>query len=210
MVLVGEANDYVGKSMSGGVIVLKPRPDHRFNAGDAMIAGNTCLYGSTGGRFFANGRVGERFAVRNSGATAVVEGLGDHGCEYMTNGTVVVLGLTGRNFGAGMTGGVAYVLDEKGNFESHLNSQLVRLERLAGEADASPLKELIYQHLENTESERARQILADWARYEGMFWKVVPLPPPALKSPVSPRLSQASAPAVVPPAESEIMSAAKP
>ena len=206
VVLVGEANDYVGKSMSGGVIILKPRPEHRFIAGDAMIAGNTCLYGSTGGRFFANGRVGERFAVRNSGATAVVEGLGDHGCEYMTNGTVAVLGPTGRNFGAGMTGGVAYVLDEKGNFESHLNPQLVRLECLAGEADAAPLKELIYQHLENTESERARQILADWARYEGMFWKVVPLPPPALKPPTSPRLTQTA----VPPAAAEIMSAAKP
>ena len=98
VVLVGEANDYVGKSMSGGCIVLKPRPEHRFTASEAMIAGNTCLYGATGGAFYARGRVGERFAVRNSGATAVVEGLGDHGCEYMTNGTVVVLGQHGTQF----------------------------------------------------------------------------------------------------------------
>ena len=116
LVLTGEANDYVGKSMSGGMIVIKPRADHKFVAGDAMIAGNTCLYGATGGQFFAQGRAGERFAVRNSGVTAVVEGLGDHGCEYMTNGTVVVLGRTGRNFGAGMTGGTAYVLDLEQRF----------------------------------------------------------------------------------------------
>ena len=120
VVLTGEANDYVGKSMSGGCIVLKPRAEHKFIAAEAMIAGNTCLYGATGGFFYAQGRVGERFAVRNSGATAVVEGLGDHGCEYMTNGTVVVLGCTGRNFAAGMTGGVAYVLDEDSRFEMPL------------------------------------------------------------------------------------------
>ncbi len=114
LILVGEANDYVGKGMSGGSITLRPRPDHAFVPHECMIAGNTCLYGATGGQFYAQGRVGERFAVRNSGATAVVEGLGDHGCEYMTNGTVVVLGRTGRNFGAGMTGGTAYVLDSGG------------------------------------------------------------------------------------------------
>ena len=114
LILVGEANDYVGKGMSGGSITLRPRPDHAFVPHEAMIAGNTCLYGATGGQFYARGRVGERFAVRNSGATAVVEGLGDHGCEYMTNGTVLILGRTGRNFGAGMTGGTAYVLDSRG------------------------------------------------------------------------------------------------
>ena len=209
VVLVGEANDYVGKSMSGGCIVLKPRSEHRFTAAEAMIAGNTCLYGATGGQFFANGRVGERFAVRNSGATAVVEGLGDHGCEYMTNGTVVVLGRTGRNFGAGMTGGAAFVLDEEGTFESHLNPQLVRVERLAAEGDVAAVKGLIYKHLENTESERARQVLADWGQYEGRFWKVVPMPPPAAKPTPNPKPAPANA-ATVPPAESEIMSAAKP
>ncbi len=154
--------------------------------------------------------MGERFAVRNSGATAVVEGLGDHGCEYMTNGTVVVLGRTGRNFGAGMTGGTAYVLDEENAFASRINPQLVRLERLAGEADVVAIKELIYKHLENTESDRARQILADWGRYEGMFWKVVPLPPPAAKPTPGTTPAPANAAAVVPPAAAEIMSAAKP
>ena len=209
VVLVGEANDYAGKSMSGGCIILKPRPEHKFTASEAMIAGNTCLYGATGGNFFAQGRVGERFAVRNSGATAVVEGLGDHGCEYMTNGTVVVLGQTGRNFGAGMTGGAAYVLDEGNAFESHINPQLVRLERLAGESDVSAVKSLIYKHLENTESERARAVLADWSRYESLFWKVVPLPPPVPKPALSVKPAPGST-AAVPPAEAEIMSAAKP
>ena len=206
VVLVGEANDYVGKSMSGGCIVLKPRAEHRFTAADAMIAGNTCLYGATGGTFYARGRVGERFAVRNSGATAVVEGLGDHGCEYMTNGTVVVLGRTGRNFGAGMTGGTAYVLDEDGGFESRFNPQLVRLERLATEPDVTVVRELIYQHLENTESERAREIMAEWTRYESRFWKVVPLPPPAPKLPAGARPPAAAVPA----AAAEFMTATKP
>ncbi len=205
VVLVGEANDYVGKSMSGGCIILKPRAEHRFTAADTMIAGNTCLYGATGGTFYAQGRVGERFAVRNSGATAVVEGIGDHGCEYMTNGTVVVLGRTGRNFGAGMTGGVAYVLDGDNTFPGQLNPQLVRTERLAGEPDVAALKELIYKHLENTESERARQILADWSHYEGQFWKVVPLPPPVAKPPAGARPTPAAAAAAP-----EIMTAAKP
>ena len=173
LVLTGEANDYVGKCMSGGVIVLRPRPEHGFAEHDAMIAGNTCLYGATGGAFYARGRAGERFAVRNSGATAVVEGLGDHGCEYMTNGTVLVLGRTGRNFGAGMTGGTAYVLDLDGEFDKLINPQLVSLARLGGEEE-SMVKALLYQHLEATESERAREIFADWPAFAPKFWKVAP------------------------------------
>ncbi len=205
VVLIGEANDYVGKSMSGGQIIIKPRDGHKFVSHEAMIAGNTCLYGATGGFLFANGRVGERFAVRNSGATAVVEGLGDHGCEYMTNGTVVVLGGTGRNFGAGMTGGTAYVLDLHDTFEGLYNPQLIRLDRF-NEEDAQAVKALIYKHLEETDSERAREILADWPKFEGKFWKVTALAPvkptPAAVAP--------KPPAVVPPAAEAVMTAAKP
>jgi glutamate synthase domain-containing protein 2/glutamate synthase domain-containing protein 1/glutamate synthase domain-containing protein 3 len=194
LILTGEANDYVGKSMSGGMVVLKPRAEVGFVVHEAMIAGNTCLYGATGGHFFAAGRVGERFAVRNSGAIAVVEGLGDHGCEYMTNGTVVVLGRTGRNFGAGMTGGVAYVLDLEENFGAMFNPQLVRIDRLSGEGEETQtLQGLIYRHLEMTESARAREILGDWARFESKFWQVSPLPPVALKPAVSVAAAQQSA-----------------
>ncbi len=187
IILTGEANDYVAKSMSGGLVVLKPRAEVGFVVHEAMIAGNTCLYGATGGHFFAAGRVGERFAVRNSGAIAVVEGLGDHGCEYMTNGTVVVLGRTGRNFGAGMTGGVAYVLDLEDNFGTMFNPQLVRIDRLRGADDEATqtLKSLIYRHLETTESARAREILGDWSRFEEKFWQVSPLPPVGVKPTVT-------------------------
>ena len=126
----------------------------------------------------ANGRAGERFAVRNSGATAVVEGVGDHGCEYMTGGTIVVLGQTGKNFGAGMTGGTAYVLDLNDRFQDLLNPALVVGERLT-EEDKVVLQQLIYRHLEQTESARAREILGDWSRFAGAFWKVKPRPPAA-------------------------------
>jgi glutamate synthase (NADPH/NADH) large chain/glutamate synthase (ferredoxin) len=178
LVLEGEANDYVGKSMSGGEIVVRPPALRKFTAHENAIIGNTVLYGATGGILFASGRAGERFAVRNSGGTAVVEGLGDHGCEYMTNGTVVVLGRIGRNFGAGMTGGVAYILDLDDKVEGLINPQLVGVERLA-EADVALVQHLIYRHLENTESERAKEILGDWAAYGPKFYKVRPhLPPP--------------------------------
>ncbi len=205
IILTGEANDYVGKSMSGGTVIIRPPEKHGFVASETMIAGNTCLYGATGGSFFARGRVGERFAVRNSGATAVVEGVGDHGCEYMTNGTVVVLGQTGRNFGAGMTGGVAYVLDLQERFEALYNPQLIRADRLTDE-DVQSVKSLIYKHLELTESERAKEILADWAGFQGKFWKVSPLPP--VKTP--PATVAAKPPAVVPPAAEAVMVAANP
>jgi glutamate synthase domain-containing protein 3 len=180
--LSGEANDYVGKGMGGGEIVLKLSPGAKYVAHENFIAGNTCLYGATGGAFFAAGRAGERFAVRNSGATAVIEGVGDHGCEYMTRGTVLVLGTTGKNFGAGMTGGTAYVLDLREEFLLDLNPELVTATRLVEEEDIITVKELIYKHLERTESSRAKEILAQWPVYQDKFWRVRPTyVPPAEK-----------------------------
>jgi glutamate synthase domain-containing protein 2/glutamate synthase domain-containing protein 3 len=191
IVLEGEANDYVGKSMSGGEIIVRPPNERNFTSHDHSILGNTVLYGATGGVLFASGRAGERFAVRNSGAIAVVEGVGDHGCEYMTDGTVVVLGRTGRNFGAGMTGGVAYVLDIEEKFEGLFNPQLVGVERLA-EPDVSVVQQLIYKHLENTESQRAKEILADWAGFGPKFWKVRPHPPNAKLAEAQPKAAAES------------------
>ena len=173
MILVGEANDYVGKGMCGGEIMIMP-PFGRATAAQDVIIGNTVLYGATGGTLYASGRAGERFCVRNSGALAVVEGVGDHGCEYMTNGTVVVLGSTGKNFGAGMTGGIAYVFDADGNFKERYNKQLVGLSRLDNEKDVKYLQAVIYRHLELTDSQRAREILNGWQEYSYMFWKVTP------------------------------------
>src|SRR5471030_2498256 len=159
--LVGESNDYVGKGMSGGEIILVPSPTAKFDPAKNSICGNTVLYGATGGALYLRGRAGERFAVRNSGAIAVVEGIGDHGCEYMTNGRIVVLGVTGKNFAAGMSGGVAYVLDQEGTFEQRCNKAMVSLQRLSDPAEVKGLKELIYKHLDLTESARAKEILAD-------------------------------------------------
>ncbi len=178
LILTGEANDYVGKGMSGGEIVVRPPADAKFAAHENSIVGNTCLYGATNGVLLANGCAGERFAVRNSGALAVVEGVGDHGCEYMTGGTVVVLGSTGKNFGAGMTGGTAYVLDLEERFSDLFNPGLVVIERLTDE-DKVVLQRLIYRHLEATESKRAQEILGAWPRFAGSFWKVKPRPPAA-------------------------------
>src|SRR4029077_3025331 len=177
--LVGEANDYVGKGMGGGEIVVPPPITRPYVAHENSIVGNTCLYGGTGGMFFAAGRAGERFAVRNSGVTAVIEGVGDHGCEYMTGGRVLVLGGTGKNFGAGMTGGIAYVLDLDDSFPIALNHELVTHQRLEHEEDIIAVKELVYKHLERTESDRAKEILSDWNRYQSNFWKIRPisLPP---------------------------------
>jgi glutamate synthase (ferredoxin) len=138
-----------------------------------VIAGNTLLYGATGGELYAAGQVGERFAVRNSGATAVVEGVGDHGCEYMTGGTVVILGGTGRNFGAGMTGGTAFVLDEAGTLERRYNAQLVELRPLSGR-DAARVQQLIKRHVELTGSARGAEVLARWEVYRGLFRTVAP------------------------------------
>jgi glutamate synthase (NADPH/NADH) large chain/glutamate synthase (ferredoxin) len=181
--LTGEANDYVGKGMGGGEIVVKPPTDRKYVAHENSIVGNTCLYGATGGEFFAAGRAGERFCVRNSGVTAVIEGVGDHGSEYMTGGVLLVLGNTGKNFGAGMTGGLAYVLDLDDSFPANVNHELVTIERLEAEADIVTVKKLVYKHLERTESDRAKEILGDWQRYEPKFWKIRPIHIPAVPKP---------------------------
>ncbi len=173
LTLVGDANDYVGKGLSGGVIALRPPEDAAFRAEENVIAGNTILYGATRGRAFFRGVVGERFAVRNSGASAVVEGVGDHGCEYMTGGVAVVLGRTGRNFAAGMSGGVAYVLDEDGTFADRCNHELVGLEPVAGE-DAELLRALVEEHELRTGSPVAARVLAGWDVAQGLFLKVIP------------------------------------
>jgi glutamate synthase domain-containing protein 2/glutamate synthase domain-containing protein 1/glutamate synthase domain-containing protein 3 len=174
LVLTGEANDYVGKGMAGGEIAIRPPEALAAASHRHVIIGNTVLYGATGGRLFAAGRAGERFAVRNSGAVAVVEGLGDHGCEYMTGGVVVVLGETGRNFGAGMTGGLAFVLDEPSVFETQYNPSMVGIERVTDPDDARLLRDLIAAHRDATGSERAREILEEWGKWLPLFWKVAP------------------------------------
>jgi glutamate synthase domain-containing protein 2/glutamate synthase domain-containing protein 3 len=173
LTLVGDANDYVGKGMGGGEIVIRPPDESRFRWSDCVIIGNTVMYGATGGFLFAAGRAGERFCVRNSGGNAVVEGVGDHGCEYMTAGTVVILGETGRNFAAGMTGGVAYVLDEQETFHSSCNHDLVELVRVESDADVRVLRSLIKRHHDLTGSLRAREILWKWEDHRAVFWKVV-------------------------------------
>ncbi len=184
--LTGEANDYVGKGLAGGRIIVKPSKDFRGAPHENIIVGNTVLYGATEGEVFFRGVGGERFAVRNSGATAIVEGTGDHGCEYMTGGTVVVLGQTGRNFAAGMSGGIAYVLDEDGMFDKRVNLSMVALEKVLPTAEQAVdtyhrdhsddvlLKSLIEQHAKESGSERAQAILADWDNYRGKFIKVFP------------------------------------
>jgi glutamate synthase (ferredoxin) len=173
LILTGEANDYVGKGMCGGEIVVRPARQRSDSTYDVVV-GNTVLYGATGGAVYASGRAGERFAVRNSGALAVVEGVGDHGCEYMTNGIVVVLGTVGRNFGAGMTGGRAYVLDFLGDFPRRCNTELVQYDRLDDTEAIRALQSIIYRFVEATSSERAQNILLNWAEYQPMFWQVVP------------------------------------
>ncbi len=171
--LRGETNDYTGKGLSGGVLSVRPPETGRFRPEENMLVGNTVLYGATAGRAFFRGLAGERFAVRNSGAVAVVEGVGDHGCEYMTGGRVVVLGATGRNFAAGMSGGIAYVYDSDRRFRSRCNVDLVDLEEL-GESDDDEVKELIAEHAARTGSLPARNILASWEQRRQRFVKVMP------------------------------------
>jgi glutamate synthase domain-containing protein 2/glutamate synthase domain-containing protein 1/glutamate synthase domain-containing protein 3 len=173
--LIGDSNDYVGKGLSGGRIVVQTPPTAPFAAHENIIVGNTLLYGATSGEAFINGVAGERFAVRNSGAVAVVEGLGDHGCEYMTGGAVVVLGRTGRNFGAGMSGGVAYVLDEHQLFDTLCNLDMVDLESLWQEEDEALLHSLISRHQRWTGSEQAQRILDSWDEMAARFVKVMPI-----------------------------------
>ena len=191
MYLIGDANDYTGKGLSGGRIVVRPSIDFRGDAVKNTIVGNTVLYGATTGEAFFSGVAGERFAVRLSGATAVVEGTGDHGCEYMTGGTVAVLGKTGRNFAAGMSGGVAYVYDEDGQFAKRCNTAMVSLEKVqpaaqqeagsdhalwhSGKTDEAQLKKLLEDHNRWTGSKRARELLDNWAEARGKFVKVFPL-----------------------------------
>jgi glutamate synthase (NADPH/NADH) large chain len=193
---VGEGNDYVGKGLSGGRIIVRPNTEFRGWAVDNIIVGNTVLYGAIAGEAFINGVAGERFAVRNSGATAVIEGTGDHGCEYMTGGTVVVLGATGRNFAAGMSGGVAYVYDPDGEFAKKCNMAMVAIEPVLAsheqeakveravwhsvkrggdkQTDEEILKGLIERHFKYTGSTRARNLLDAWANSRSQFVKVIP------------------------------------
>jgi glutamate synthase (NADPH/NADH) large chain len=201
--LTGQANDYVGKGLSGGKLIIKPDPKSGAKPEESIIVGNTVLYGAISGECYFRGVAGERFAVRNSGAIAVVEGTGDHGCEYMTGGVVVVLGQTGRNFAAGMSGGVAYVLDEAGDFRQRCNMSMVDLEPVPEEEelmdrlhhhggdlehkgrvdvhsdmsrhDEERLTQLIQNHQRYTGSERARTILDNWAAYRSRFVKIMPV-----------------------------------
>ena len=172
--LEGDANDYCGKGLSGGFMSVRPPKEATFKAEENIIIGNVALYGATGGEAFFRGVAGERFAVRNSGAHAVVEGVGDHGCEYMTRGLVVVLGKTGRNFAAGMSGGVAYVLDEDGSFASRCNPGMIELGPVSNQDELKQLHSLIARHGQYTESEVARKILAKWDDYTKKFVKVLP------------------------------------
>ena len=182
--LVGDANDYVAKGLSGGRIILTPSPETDFKAEDNIIAGNTIGYGATSGELYINGAVGERFCVRNSGITAVVEGVGDHGCEYMTGGRVVVLGKTGRNFAAGMSGGIAYVWDPDGSFDYYCNMDMIELTLLEDDADREELRSLIAAHLKYTGSTLASMILDDWDLYARQFLKVTPVEYKKILSPM--------------------------
>ncbi|OVA01515.1 Class II glutamine amidotransferase domain [Macleaya cordata] len=172
--LVGEANDYVGKGMAGGEVVVTPVESIGFSPEEATIVGNTCLYGATGGQIFVRGKAGERFAVRNSLAQAVVEGTGDHCCEYMTGGCVVVLGKVGRNVAAGMTGGLAYILDEDDTLIPKVNKEIVKIQRVTAPAGQVQLKSLIEAHVEKTGSNRGTLILKEWESYLPLFWQLVP------------------------------------
>lgn len=173
--LEGDANDYFGKGLSGANLIVYPAKEAPFSARENILIGNVALFGATSGKAFIRGLAGERFCVRNSGATAVVEGVGDHGCEYMTGGTAVVLGPTGRNFAAGMSGGVAYVYDATGDFASKCNMEMVQLETLESKADITTLRTLIEEHGENTGSDVAQEILADWNNAVTHFVKVMPV-----------------------------------
>jgi glutamate synthase (NADPH/NADH) large chain len=170
----GDANDYVGKGLSGGKVIVYPPKQSTFVAERNILIGNVVLYGATSGEAYFRGIAAERFCVRNSGATAVIEGIGDHGCEYMTGGRVVILGETGRNFGAGMSGGIAYVWDPTGDFASRCNSGSFELEKVEAEQDLHELKQLIENHLKYTDSTVAEKILSNWDQEIHHFKKVMP------------------------------------
>jgi glutamate synthase (ferredoxin) len=172
--LEGESNDYVGKGLSGGKIIVYPSTKATFVAEENIIVGNVAFYGATSGEAYIRGMAGERFCVRNSGVHAVVEGVGDHGCEYMTGGRVVVLGRTGRNFAAGMSGGIAYVFDEKGVFAGNCNKEMVELEELCEPAEIEEVKAMIQRHFDYTESAVAQRVLVEWKTLLPKFIKVMP------------------------------------
>ncbi len=172
--LEGDANDYVGKGLSGGKIIVYPSKQATFKAEENIIIGNVALYGATSGEVYISGIAGERFCVRNSGVDTVVEAVGDHGCEYMTGGRVIVLGSTGRNFAAGMSGGIAYILDEQGNFATHCNQQMVSLETLEDPEEIAIVRSLIQNHANYTQSQKAQNVLANWAEILPKFVKVIP------------------------------------
>jgi glutamate synthase (NADPH/NADH) large chain len=172
--LEGDSNDYIGKGLSGGRIIVVPPVGSTFNPEENIIVGNTSFYGATSGEAYIRGVAGERFCVRNSGAKAVIEGSGDHCCEYMTGGRVVVLGTTGRNFAAGMSGGIAYVLDQEGNFEYFCNKGLVELAPVEDKSDIIELQDMINKHLLYTQSTMAAKILTNWDEYLPKFVKVIP------------------------------------
>jgi glutamate synthase (NADPH/NADH) large chain len=170
----GDANDYFGKGLSGGKLIIFPDAKATFKAEENMIIGNVAFYGASAGEAYIRGIAGERFGVRNSGVTVVVEGVGDNACEYMTGGNVVVLGKAGRNFGAGMSGGTGYVLDEVGDFAGRVNVQMVGIEKLEDAKEIAAVKAMIQKHLDYTKSERAKLILANWDKFVPKFVKVMP------------------------------------
>ena len=174
LAIEGDANDYFGKGLSGGKLIIYPPAAAKFKAEENMIVGNVAFYGASAGEAYIRGMGGERFAVRNSGVTVVVEGIGDNGCEYMTGGHVVVLGRAGRNFGAGMSGGIAYVLDEAGDFAKRVNPQMVGVEKLEHAKEIAAVRAMIQKHLDYTRSEKAKAVLAAWDKFVPRFVKVMP------------------------------------
>jgi len=174
LTLLGDANDYLGKGLSGGKIIVYPPPRSTFVPEENIIIGNVALYGATSGEAYIGGMAGERFGVRNSGVRAVVEAVGDHGCEYMTGGRVVVLGSTGRNFAAGMSGGIAYVLDAAGEFPKRCNMAMVGLEKLTDPEEIQEVRAMIQRHVEHTGSDHGRNILKLWDEMTPKFVKVLP------------------------------------
>jgi glutamate synthase (ferredoxin) len=174
LTLEGDANDYLGKGLSGGKIIVFPPRASTFVPEQNILIGNVALYGATSGEGYFRGIAGERFCVRNSGVHAVVEGVGDHGCEYMTGGRVVIIGKTGRNFAAGMSGGIAYVLNEDNDFHIRCNRQMVHLEEVEEKEDVEIIKRLLTRHVQYTQSSVGRRILQNWQAYQGRFVKVMP------------------------------------
>ena len=171
---MGDSNDYFGKGLSGGKLIVYPPTGAKFKEDENIIIGNVALYGATSGAAYINGVAGERFCVRNSGAIAVVEGVGDHGCEYMTGGRAVVLGKTGKNFAAGMSGGIAYVLDEDSDLYTKVNKEMVSIEKITNKYDVLELKDMIKDHVAYTNSAKGKEILEHFGEYLPRFKKIIP------------------------------------